>query len=92
MKKVKQILAILGIVVLLSLYVITLVCAIVDNSNTMRMFQASIVASFIIPVLIWAYGFIYRLIKKSSKDAEEHAKENKESLKEKGYCSDHCKN
>ena len=31
MKKVKQILAILGIVVLLSLYVITLVCAIVDN-------------------------------------------------------------
>lgn len=49
MKKVKQILAILGIVVLLSLYVITLVCAIVDNSNTMRMFQASIVASFIIP-------------------------------------------
>ena len=64
MKKAKQILAILGIVVLLSLYVITLICAIVDNSNTMRMFQASIVASFIISVLIWAYGFIYRLIKK----------------------------
>ena len=83
MKKVKQILAILGIVVLLSLYVITLVCAIVDNSNTMRMFQASIVASFIIPVLIWAYGFIYRLIKKSSNDAEEATKKNKESLKEK---------
>lgn len=87
MKKVKQILAILGIVVLLSLYVITLVCAIVDNSNTMRMFQASIVASFIIPVLIWAYGFIYRLIKKSSKDAEEATKKNKESLKEKANVS-----
>ena len=87
MKKVKQILAILGIVVLLSLYVITLVCAIVDNSNTMRMFQASIVASFIIPVLIWAYGFIYRPIKKSSKDAEEAAKKNKESLKEKANLS-----
>ena len=87
MKKVKQILAILGIVVLLSLYVITLVCAIVDNSNTMRMFQASIGASFIIPVLIWAYGFIYRLIKKSSKDAEEAAKKNKESLKEKANLS-----
>ena len=87
MKKVKQILAILGIVVLLSLYVITLVCAIVDNSNTMRMFQASIVASFIIPVLIWAYGFIYRLIKNSSKDAEEVAKKNKESLKEKANLS-----
>jgi hypothetical protein len=51
------------------------------------MFQASIVASFIIPVLIWAYGFIYRLIKKSSKDAEEVAKKNKESLKEKANLS-----
>ena len=43
MKKVKQILAILGIVVLLSLYVITLVCAIVDNSNTMRTKKVSCV-------------------------------------------------
>ena len=87
MKKVKQLLAILGIVILLSLYVITLICAIVDNSNTMRMFQASIVASFIIPVLIWAYGFIYKLIKKPSKDLEEAAKENQESLKQKANLS-----
>jgi cell shape-determining protein MreD len=71
MKKVKQILAILGIVVLLSLYVITLVCAIVDNSNTMRMFQASIVASFIIPVLIWAYSFVYKMVKKNHEQKED---------------------
>ena len=71
MKKVKQILAILGIVVLLSLYVITLVCAIVDNSNTMRMFQASIVASFIIPVLIWAYSFVYKMVRKNHEQKED---------------------
>lgn len=70
MKKVKQVLAIIGVIFLVSLYIITLIFAITDNSNTMRMFQASILATVIIPVLMWAYSFIYRLLKKhfGSKD------------------------
>jgi dolichyl-phosphate-mannose--protein O-mannosyl transferase len=64
MKKVKQILAILGIIFLVSLYVITLICAIVDSSETMGMFKASIFASVVIPVLLWAYSFIYKLLSK----------------------------
>lgn len=63
MKKIKQILAIITIVILLSLYVITLICAITDQTDTMKFFFASVIATFLVPVLIWAYTFIYRLIK-----------------------------
>lgn len=68
MKKVKQILAIIGIIVLVGLYVSTIVCALSASDNFMNLLMASIYASVIIPVLIWAYSFIYKLIKKDSKD------------------------
>ena len=68
MKKVKQILAVIGIVFLVLLYLSTLICAIIDRTETMRLFQASIMATVIIPVLLWAYSFIYKLIKKNAKD------------------------
>ena len=63
MKKVKQILAIIGIVLLVSIYVITLVLALTDDPNTMTVFRASLDSTFLIPVLIWAYTFIYKLLK-----------------------------
>ena len=68
MKKVKQILAIIGIVFLVLLYLSTLIYAIIDRTETMRLFQASIMATVIIPVLLWAYSFIYKLIKKNTKE------------------------
>lgn len=74
MKKVKQILAILGIVLLLGLYVITLIMAVTDNTSTLSMLEASVVATILIPILMWAYSFIYRLLKKyygSDKDKNE---------------------
>ncbi len=74
MKKVKQILAILGVVLLLGLYVITLIMAVTDNTSTMSMLEASVVATILIPILMWAYSFIYRLLKKyygSDKDDED---------------------
>lgn len=63
MKKIKQILALIGVILLVSLYVVTLICAITDNIGTMRMFTASVVATVIIPVLLWIYTFIYKLLK-----------------------------
>ena len=63
MKKVKQILALVGVILLLCLYGATLILAITDNSGTMNAFFASVVATVIIPVLLWAYSFIYRLVR-----------------------------
>lgn len=69
MKKVKQILAAAGVVLLVGLYVSTLVCALSESENYMNLLMASIYATVIIPVLLWAYTFIYRLMHK--KDEEE---------------------
>ena len=80
MKKAKQVLAILGIILLVSLYFITLICAITDSTSTMRVFMASVFATVVIPVLIWAYSLIYRLIKKN--DQERESQENEEHKKD----------
>ena len=73
MKKTRQILAIIGIILLVGMYVSTIVCALSANENFMSMLMASIYASFVIPVLIWAYTFIYKLIKKDD-DSDESKK------------------
>jgi len=73
MKKTRQILAIIGIILLVGMYVSTIVCALSANENFMSMLMASIYASFVIPVLIWAYTFIYKLVKKDD-DSEESKK------------------
>lgn len=86
MKKVKQILAIIGIVFLVLLYLSTLICAIIDRTETMRLFQASIMATVIIPVLLWAYSFIYKLIKRNAKDQMDEMTNNA-SLKDKADLS-----
>lgn len=88
MKKVKQILAIIGIVFLVLLYLSTLICAIIDRTETMRLFQASVMATVIIPVLLWAYSFIYKLIKKNAKDQMDEMQNNSNaSLKDKANLS-----
>ena len=64
MKKIKQILAILLAIFLAGLYITTLVMAIIDHSETQNMLKASIFATVVIPVLIWTYTLIYKLLKK----------------------------
>lgn len=64
MKKTRQILAIIGIIILVGMYIATIICALSANENFMSMLMASIYASAVIPVLIWAITFIYKLVKK----------------------------
>ena len=75
MKKIKQILAILGILLLLGLYVTTFVMALTDNTETMLLFKASLFATFVVPVLMWAYSLVYKLARKNS-DSKESNKSN----------------
>ena len=63
MKKVKQVLAILLILILIGLYVSTLVFAIIGSERAMVWLKISIYATIVLPVLLWAYGFIYKMIK-----------------------------
>ena len=63
MKQIRRILAILGIVLLVSMYLITLFCAVFDTGNDMAMFKASVTCTILVPILIWGYTVIYRLAK-----------------------------
>lgn len=62
MKKLKQITALIGVIVLVALYISTLVIAIRGGENSGRLLAASIYATVVLPVLLWAYTFIYKLI------------------------------
>ena len=70
MKKTKQILAIIGIIILVGMYVATLVCALSGSENFMSMLMASIYTSMVIPVLIWAITFIYKLFNKDDSNEQ----------------------
>lgn len=63
MKKTKQILAIIGVVLLVALYVSTLVFVLIGSDLATNCLKASIYATVVVPVLIWAYTMVYRLLK-----------------------------
>lgn len=79
MKKVKQILALCGVILLIGLYVVTLILAITDSSGTLNMFFASVVATVMIPALLWIYAFIYRLVAKGRNKDEDQPTNNTKS-------------
>lgn len=64
MKKVKKILAILGIVLLAGLYVSTLVFALMDGELSFRLLQISIFCTIAVPVLLYVCNMLYKLLHK----------------------------
>ena len=70
MKKVQQILAILGILLLVGLYLLTLILAILGK-DFFPMFMAALFANMALPILIWLYGFIYKWMKKNSRQDQD---------------------
>lgn len=72
MKKVKRVTALVGVIALLALYVSTLVLALIGSEEAMRLLRAAIYATVVLPVLLWAYSFIYKLLKNNySSEARE---------------------
>ncbi len=71
MKKIQQILAILGIILLVGLYLFTLILAVLGK-DFFPMFMAALFASMALPVLLWLYGFLYKLVKKKAEENSEH--------------------
>lgn len=69
----KRVLAIIGIILLVSLYIVTLFFAIFDKSASGSFFYASLYCTFVIPILIWVYTRAYDWFKsKDSDDQNEH--------------------
>lgn len=62
--KGKRIMAIIGAILLVLLYVSTLIFALMKSPRWYDFFRASVGATILIPVLLFAYTLIYRLLKK----------------------------
>ena len=71
MDKWKRILAWIGIILLLLLYVCTLVSAIFVTPATQGFFKASLLATIMIPILLYGYLLVYRVIKGRNEEKEE---------------------
>lgn len=69
MKKAKRILAIIGIILLVLLYLSTLLFAILGK-EFMNWFMAAIATTIILPIFIWALGYVYNLVNHPEEENE----------------------
>ena len=77
----KQIFAIIGIVVLVLLYLITLLAAIFDSSATHALFVSCLLATVAVPLLIWIYTWMFGKLTNRSTFADFHPENKEDSSK-----------
>ena len=73
MKNKRQVLALIGVILLVLLYASTIIFALIDDPRTFHLLGVSVVATIIIPIIIWVVGIFVRLDKKEDifKDEKE---------------------
>lgn len=69
MKKTKQILALIGALLLFAMYGITLIFALIGSELTLTLLKAAIACTIIVPVLLYAYMLVYRVVKHDDSDS-----------------------
>ena len=62
--KSQRIAALCGVILLAALYIITLIAAIFNFDGTGALFRTCLIATIVVPILIWVYIWIYGLISK----------------------------
>ena len=68
MKNTKRILAILGVVLLAGMYLLTLVFALIDSPWALDCLKISFGLTILIPVLLWVYLAMFRLVSQKRQD------------------------
>lgn len=74
----KQIVAIIGIALLILLYIITLITAIVDSTASAKWFRICLFATFALPFIIWIYSWMYGRLTGRSAIGDPEAPDKKE--------------
>ena len=64
MKKIQRILAFIGVILLVGLYLLTFVSAVFSTPYSAGLFKASLFSTVFIPIIIYAILLIYRVLKK----------------------------
>ncbi len=63
MKKTKQILALIGALLLFAMYGVTLIFALIGSDLALTLLKAAVVCTIIVPVFLYAYILVYRVVK-----------------------------
>ena len=71
MKKIKQIAAIIMCVILVGMYVVSFIAAIFAKSQAHGLFMGSVGLTIMLPLLLYAYTIIYRVLHPDISDEEE---------------------
>ncbi len=69
-KKVKRIAAIIGLVLFASLFLITFISAFFASEKAPGLFLASLFSAIVIPIMIWGFMMVYRLIHRNDPPAD----------------------
>lgn len=64
MKKVKRVAALIGVIFLVSLYLLTFISSFFTTKYTNGLFMACIFSTFAVPVMIYAYMLVYKILSK----------------------------
>lgn len=59
-KKIKQIGAIIAIILLAGLYIATLVFALINSPFAQKMFQTCLFATIAVPILLWLFLWVFQ--------------------------------
>ena len=76
MKKWKQILCLIGVIILVGLYLITLIFSFTDHTQAKSWLSASLYATVIIPVFLYAFFLICRPLSDRKQESEKILKNN----------------
>lgn len=77
-KKIKRVLAIIGVVLIVCMYLVSFVSSLANWEFAHGLFLASLYCTFVIPVIIYIIQMIYRL---TNKNRDEEAREEKKTEK-----------
>ncbi|MDD6193949.1 MAG: hypothetical protein PUB19_03505 [Lachnospiraceae bacterium] len=70
MKRLKQVLALIGIGILILLYGLTLFAAILDSTATLQYLSAAIAATVLIPITLWLFIRMTEIRNKNKEEKE----------------------
>lgn len=77
MKKTKRILALIGAILLFGMYACTLIFALSGSENSTNLLMASIACTIFVPVILYAYQLLYKVLK--GKGSDETSKQDSSS-------------
>ncbi|HIY63547.1 MAG TPA: hypothetical protein H9730_08810 [Candidatus Mediterraneibacter stercoripullorum] len=70
MQLIKRVLAFAGVIILICMYGSTLIFALMGSSRSTDLLMASVIATVIVPVLLYAFTLVTRLLNNHNTDSD----------------------